>query len=386
MALTLTLFSSVFLFVSTFPKPSPQPSSQFQASLTYGGKTGTHIVAIQINHLTGPTLTQTTTQFIFFSQNASGAFSAKNPFHISDGLSGASQWTVGQVWVLNLPSNSINLFAPDNITISIISSGQLLFHQSIPGTNPAVPPQFLSEGTSPANPAVGAAFTIFTQVQDSNSLTSVTVNITQIPGTLGNPALPGAPTCNAARTLCKMSFNAVSGLYQFAIPVGVTNAGGSFFAFITATDSAGLTNSVVVPINLGSSGSGSGGTSPFSVSVATNPASPVKGVATTLVATVTNTGSSSGGITVSFTAQGAAVGSGSTATIGAGSSVVVVDGTNWVPGAVGATTVTATVSGIGTATATLAVTVFPQILLVAHSVASGGLGYGNTSAALETAL
>ena len=392
LALTLTLFSAVFLFVTTFPKPAPQPSAQFQATLAYGGSGGTKVVAINVNHLAGPNLLPATTQFYLFSQNATAAFGA-NPYHLSDGIAGVTQWVVGQVWSFNLVSRGISLFVPDNITVSIISNGILVYRQSIPGQNAAIPPLFLNQGTTPANPAVGARFTVFVQIQDIRTLSSVTLNFSQLPGVSGSSALPSpsnpGSTCNGAKTACTMVFNASNGLYQFVVPSGLTAATGTAYVFVKAIDSGGLNNSAIILVNIGSTGGGGGGGSgPVSVLTSVNPSLPVVGVGTTLVATLSNGGSSSGSVTVSFTVNGAAVGSASTVTLPAGGSTAVSDATLWSPTSVGTAVVTATISGLSSGSNSLRVTVFPKILLVAHSVpsTSSGFGLGNTSAALGTAL
>ena len=56
LALTVTLFSSIFFFVSTFPKPANQPASQFQGELFYSYATkGTHswtnVSSLTVTHL-----------------------------------------------------------------------------------------------------------------------------------------------------------------------------------------------------------------------------------------------------------------------------------------------------------------------------------------------
>ena len=64
LALTVTLFSSIFYFVNTFPQPAPQPTNQFTASLQYlvVGVT-TKIVGVQPD--TGVTIPPTTLAFTY---------------------------------------------------------------------------------------------------------------------------------------------------------------------------------------------------------------------------------------------------------------------------------------------------------------------------------
>src|SRR5690242_5637212 len=54
LALTVTLFASIFFFVNTFPSPPPQENNQFTSSLTYSGASGNTISTVQITHLAGP--------------------------------------------------------------------------------------------------------------------------------------------------------------------------------------------------------------------------------------------------------------------------------------------------------------------------------------------
>jgi hypothetical protein len=370
LAITVTLFGAVFFFVNAFPRPPSQSNSQFSATLSYGGASGRQITQASITHLAGPTLYSSQTQIYIASQAHPTALASKNPFTISSGLAGATAWSVGQVWSVPLS----NLTIPDNLTITVVSSGQLLFRNVLPGSNPNIPPQFVNQGTTPANPAVGQSFTIYAQIVDDDLNThSVYVNVSQLPG------VPGEPTS------FPMTYSASTGTWQYVVGAGVTNAAGSFFVFVNATDLAKQPNSVVIPVTIGVGSSGSSGGGPVQVQLALNQSAPVSGAATGLVATVTDSTAVGGSLTVTFQAAGVAVGTAS-GSVGPGSTISVTQ--SWTPSIIGTTLLSATanVTGVGSGSAAFNVTVFPKILLLTHNVQAGSNGPANESAFLATEL
>lgn len=359
LGLTVTLFASIFFFVNTFPTPPPQPENQFTAALTY---TGTIVASVSITHLAGPVVPGNDLVYI-----TSAKTPGKDPpaFTVSAGLSGSGGWSLGQVWTKNI--TTYDLTSPDNITVSVVSSSQLIFRISLPGNNPNVPPNFIAVGTSPVSPTVGVGFTVYAQIADPNLNTnSVYVNATELPVATGHASF-------------KMSYTASTGLWTYAVPAGTTTASGTYYLFVNCSDSKGLKNSIAFAVTLVAP------TAPITVSLAASPATVVTGTAVTLTSVISNQGSSPGLVTVAFTAGGTAVGTVSQQLSAGGAATV---SEPWTPSTVGDFPVVAvaSIAGGSSASASLNLTVFPPILLLAHNVKAGQSQPDNSSGWLATEL
>ena len=260
LALTVTLFSSIFFFVNTFPKPAQQPSSQFQGELytstvTKGTHTWTNVSFVTITHLGGPVLYNFNTVFYVVSQahpqNTTKTYTLTNG---SLGSSPSASWGTGQVWNLSVASDHLTL--PDNITVTVVSAGNVVYRQTLPGTNPTIPPIFDNEGTSPAIPVTGSTFSIWTQISDPFLPTTskqVYVNITTSGLTCTNPQ--SAYSTNTTSKL-QMTYNTTNGLWFLS---GCqTSTSNTYYVTIWVTDKNPLqiqTNSIIFPLYVASSGS-----------------------------------------------------------------------------------------------------------------------------------
>jgi flagellin-like protein len=358
LALTVTLFSSIFLFVDTFPQPPAQPSSQFSAQLLYGGAHGQSILGLTIEHLAGPTLAG---QIFIYLSSADHPSRFTSPFTLANGLNGSTTWNLGQTYYLNLTSDALT--APDNITISIISTTELLFRVTLPGQNPILPPQFVAQGTNPALPTVGQSFTVFVQIDDPALKGNwVEANISQVPGT-GEAALQ------------RMSYSTTTGLFSTTISHGA-NAAGTYYIFVNASDNNSLSNSIALAVTILSGNSASS-----SVGLSVSPTPPVNGSAATVYATVTNGGASSGTVNLTFRVGGVLLGTATGPITAGGTSTF---SKAWTPSAVGSVILTAqaNISGGGSPEGALNMTVFPSILFIAHSTAAGTHPANNSSAYL----
>ncbi|MCI4341162.1 MAG: hypothetical protein L3K11_02130 [Thermoplasmata archaeon] len=375
MALTVTLFGSVFYFVNTFPRPPPQPVGQFSASLIYTSN-GALVKDIEILHLAGPSLFDGSTTIYLASLYHPAAFSGS--VGLAVGLGGQTTWVIGQTWIYNVAG--LGLTTPDNITVSIVSANQLLFRQTVPGNPLNIPPEFVQSGVTPVNPVLLSTFNVYVGIVDTNlNLNSVYANFSELPGV-------------SSTTVEQLTYVASSGTWQCmpakcSVNPSWSNRTGVYYIFVNASDSSGLSNAIAIPVDIvASSSSGSG---PISVALSLNQSAPVVGVPIALIATVTDGGTAGGTATVNFTAGATALTT-ATGPVSAGTSVAF--SATWTPVAanVGAILLTSTakVPGIGTAFTTLNVTVFPKILLVSHNLNTLALANSNSneSALLGNAL
>ena len=366
LALTVTLFSSIFFFVNTFPKPATQPASQFTGVLNYtsiGSKS--YVSFVTVTHIGGPSLFNFNTQIYVVSQAHPG--NTTTVYSLSSGGLGAgpqASWGTGQVWSLNLAGP--HLVTPDNITVTIVSAGTVVYRQILPGTNPTIPPIFDQEGTNPGTPTVNSPFSVFVQISDPflrTTSTQVYLNITT----------PGL-TCSGlnANGTHQMTYNATTGLWSDG---GCTTAtSGTYYVSVWAKDTNPiqvLQNSIIFPISVATSGGGGGGGSSLVVvSILTNTSVPVVNQPLSVVVQVTNSGAAPGTATVNFgpSAGGTYSPTTTSGTVGAGATVGFQ--TTFTPTVSGPVVLSssAAIPGIGSGSATLALTVFPKILLVSENV------------------
>ena len=343
LALTVTLFASVFAWVTAVPTPPAQNNNQFQASIVYTSN-GLNVSAIRIVHLAGPSVPANGLVYLKSATQPTAPEFA-TPYTVASGLpTGSGVWNLGQTW--NVTFHAPNLpMATSNITVYIVASSALLFSIILPGANVAAPPTIVSTSISPAVPAIAQSFTVYASVTGSYASNSVYVNLA---------AVPGAPT-----TPQKMTLNA-QGQWTYTVAASVTTTAGTYYGFVNASTTAGAggqSATAPVTIIIASSGTING---PFSVGVILLPSPPNVGTTESVQAVVTYTGVLSGNqaLNVSFAATpnpyvAANKWTGwapSGATITGGTSVTVVSKSTWtIPAIASGTSFTvyanATVSG-----------------------------------------
>jgi flagellin-like protein len=235
LALTVVLFSAIFAFVTTFPAPPAQNSNQFQAKLviTPVANGSGKLTGVSILHLAGPAVPSTALIYLKSAIHPTWLqFSV--PYTVAAGGIAGSQWNLGQTWLLTSFTGGADSWTPDNITVYIISNGNLLFNAVVPGAVLNLPPTFLSVATTPSTIAVGEAFSISAVIQGVVAGNSVTVTLS---------GLPGYSLVTAAQPL-----NLSSGTWTTSQPAGKTTASGTYYVYITATSSGGKTATSAVPV------------------------------------------------------------------------------------------------------------------------------------------
>lgn len=260
LGITVTLFASLFAFVDSFPAPPSQSVNTFETSLSYTTQAGkTYISTISVEMTAGPSVPGIADVFLSSENNPSlPAFAA--PITVGYGIHNQSSWVVGQTWVYSFAAASRDLM-PDNITISIVSAGLLLYSVVVPGNVLAFPPSIIGSGVTPDPVAAGAAFEIYAVF--SGNLTGATATI-NVGGISSN--LPNTPQSMAGG----------NGVYYYNVSSGKTSgvASGTYYAFLSLTNGQGQQVSGSVSITISSSSSGSGSSSSLSVTVGMSPQPP----------------------------------------------------------------------------------------------------------------
>jgi hypothetical protein len=239
LALTVTLFASIFAFVTSFPPPPSQNSNQFQATLSIGPNASSpgdsEVTSVNILHLAGPAVLAGAVVYLKSAVNPKGPEFTLPYSLVAGGIPAGKTWSLGQSWVLSSNFTGGNHPAlPDNITVYIVQSTSLLFSVVLPGQVISPPPSFLAVGTTPSVPVVGGAFLISATV--SGTISSVTVTLSGLPGSFSSTPI----TMN----------NPTSGLYTWSVPAGQTTASGNYYVFLTATNTVLKTTTTAVPVDI----------------------------------------------------------------------------------------------------------------------------------------
>jgi flagellin-like protein len=358
LALTVVLFSAIFAFVTSFPSPPAQSNNQFQATLTYTTSSGKPVVsALNIVHLAGPAVPSTAQIYIKSAANPGGAAFA-NPYTVANGGISGNTWNLGQTWIYPFPVAERPTL-PDNFTIYVVSSDAVIFSVILPGQSFVFPPTFVATGISPASPGIGVQFNISTTLAGSVTPGSVYANLAGIWGF--NHTSP-----------VQMKYSSSAGTYYLLVTstYGATAASGTFYAFLNATGTNGVSALASVAVQVSNTGTPP---SPVLAIVPVLSQTPATQFATeTVIGSVTYTGTATGAaISVEFYANSSGgnvwkSAGPSGATINGPSTIGLASVSPWsVPGPTTLTTYTisavTTVAGVGSAVGSISVTPVPFI-------------------------
>ena len=245
--MTVVLFSSIFAWVTTFPVPPAQNTTQFSANLVLTANQS-YVKAIQITHLAGPSVPGGTLVYLKSAFHP-GAAEFQTPIVASSYLPNPTTWNLGQTFNYTFPCPTMSTCQqpqlPDNLTVLLVTSNQVVFSTILPGTLIAVPPNFVATSISPAGPTVAASFTINAYVSGNTGGAAVYVTLKNIPGL--------AASYPAAQ---KMTFVAATNRWTFTVPALLTTTNGTYYAFVNITNPLGQAATAGVAITIVSSSSG----------------------------------------------------------------------------------------------------------------------------------
>ena len=232
LALTVTLFSAIFAFVTSFPSPPAQSANQFQAKLLLAANGSA--AGLNITHLSGPPVP--TNALIYLK---SAVHPNICPFGASisvaqGGISG-SVWLLGQTWSINFTTlcKTPTYDTPgDNITVYIVSQANLLFSVILPGQQTVTPPVITAAWVNPNPLSTNQSFYLNASILGVNSSSKVVANLA---------ALPGVPR--------SVSMTLVNGVWTYQCKTGI-NETGIFEAYISVTGASGEVVSAPVSVSV----------------------------------------------------------------------------------------------------------------------------------------
>lgn len=157
LAITVILFSSILLFVSSMPGPSEKVYSDFSSSLS----TPDDHCWVNITHKGGEVLEDYKTAIYLFVDNTPKTLS------ISDGIAGGTTWPTGVTWSYLIPSG---IFSNTSISIMIVdkSANTVVYNAPLQGSTQAAMtyPIIGDRGMTPAPVYHGNSFRFYAQISD----------------------------------------------------------------------------------------------------------------------------------------------------------------------------------------------------------------------------
>ncbi len=232
LALTVTLFSAIFAFVTSFPSPPAQSANQFHAKLLLaanGSATG-----LNITHLSGPPVPTNALVYLKSAEHPNGCpFGAS--ISVAQGGIAGSIWLLGQTWHIDFSTfcgSSTSDPPGDNITVYIVSQANLLFSVILPGQQAVTPPVFTAVWVNPNPLSTNQSFYLNASILGVNSSSKVVANLA---------ALPGVPS--------PVSMTLVNGVWTYQCKTGI-NETGIFEAYISVTGASGEVVSAPVSVSV----------------------------------------------------------------------------------------------------------------------------------------
>ena len=187
LAMTVTLFSTVFVFVNAFPTPNAQTFVNFNATLSNSVNTTnfTNAVFLNITHEGGQALTSSLTSVVVqINQNtnvyalSSGYVFVNSTLAIPWPSSGSTKWTTSQTWIMNLT----DIIPSSVVGVSIIdkANNYVVWSTILKGKQTNVPPEIETAYANPNPVTPGNTITVFAKIYPPSNHMTVTANVSLV--------------------------------------------------------------------------------------------------------------------------------------------------------------------------------------------------------------
>jgi FlaG/FlaF family flagellin (archaellin) len=197
LGITVTLFSTIFLYVNAFPTPNAQTYANFNASLASTGQ-------LEITHEGGQILTSSLTAIVVQVNQSTTVYSMSQGLYITpqntSSLWALPRWSTGQTWAVNLT------VAPSSIvSVSIIdkANNYLVWSTVLNGQPKNLKPVIQDAYASPNPVTPGKKIVVYAVIygiQGKSNNFNLTANLSLVSG-----------SNNAS---VQMTYNSASGLYS----------------------------------------------------------------------------------------------------------------------------------------------------------------------------
>ncbi|MGB9636560.1 MAG: CARDB domain-containing protein, partial [Thermoplasmata archaeon] len=175
LAITVTLFSSIFAWIQMMPPPTVKRYTELSAKLDVVFDGSYYSFYVNITHVGGDTLYASSTSIIIAPEK----FTQRYQLKLSDGGI-ADNWEAGEVWSWHTPS----IFdSTSSVVVQIIDTVKnlLVWSSVLYPKETNTPPAILERGVLPDPVSVGGQFKVWAIVKDEDlNFNSVYVNLTSI--------------------------------------------------------------------------------------------------------------------------------------------------------------------------------------------------------------
>ncbi|MCL4316862.1 MAG: type IV pilin [Candidatus Thermoplasmatota archaeon] len=198
LGITVTLFSTIFLYVNAFPTPNAQTYADFNASLASTGQ-------LAITHEGGQILTSSLTAIVVQINQSTSVYSMSQGLYITpqntSSLWSLPRWSTGQTWAINLTGTG----ASSIVSVSIIdrANNYLVWSTVLNGQPKNLKPVIQNAYASPNPVTPGKQIVVYAVIygtQGKSNNFNLTANLSLVSGS-NNVSVP-------------MTYNSASGLYS----------------------------------------------------------------------------------------------------------------------------------------------------------------------------
>ncbi|MBX8635587.1 MAG: type IV pilin [Thermoplasmata archaeon] len=201
LAMTVTLFSTVFVFVNAFPTPNAQTFANFNATLSSPSTNffGTNSALLNITHEGGQQLTSSLTSVIVQINQTTSVYALSSGYvFVNSTLAipwSSSKWTTSQTWIMNLTG-----VTPSSVVgVSIIdkANNYIVWSTVLKGKSGNVQPVVQSVFANPNPVTPGNNITVFASIYGHKNI-NVSANVSLV---------------SSVQTIY-LTYNSSAGLYQ----------------------------------------------------------------------------------------------------------------------------------------------------------------------------
>ena len=153
LGITVTLFSSIMIFVSTMPMPSEEVYTDFGSSVDIGA----NYTNVTVTHEGGQTLKDFRTNIYLFIDGTPQTLTFSD-FHLG------SEWKTGQTGWYNI--TGVTSFTSLSLMVVDTEANSVVYDVTLRGQQTNFAPIIGSRGTSPSTIYAGITFTLFVKVTD----------------------------------------------------------------------------------------------------------------------------------------------------------------------------------------------------------------------------